>query len=329
MPLLEVRGLRKRFRVHGGGVQAVDGIDLALEPGETVGLVGESGSGKSTVARLLVRLLEPDAGTIRFDGHDVGALSGAALRAWRRRVQIVFQDPYASLNPRLRVGEALAEPLLVHGLATRHAAAERVAGLLETVGLDASMARRYPHQLSGGQRQRVAIARAIAVEPQVIVLDEPLSALDLSVQAQILQLLRRLQERLGLAYLLISHDLRAVEQISHRVLVMYLGRIVEAGPTERLFDAPQHPYTRALLSAVPRPPGGAVTRIVLRGDVPSPRHVPPGCAFHPRCPEAWQTCATREPALAVPAPGQEAACHLYDAGALAERRTAGVSDAPP
>ena len=317
-PLLEARDLRRHFVVSRGlgrghgVVQAVDGVSLDVARGETLGLVGESGCGKSTLARLLVRLVEPSAGSLRFEGRDIMALRGGALRALRRRLQIVFQDPYSSLNPRLTVGSALAEVLQVHGLARGAERDRRVGALLERVGLDPRQARAYPHELSGGQRQRVGIARALAVEPRLVVCDEPVSALDVSVQAQILNLLRDLQAELGLAYIFISHDLRVVRQTSHRVAVMYLGRIVESGEAEALFAAPRHPYTRALLSAVPAAdPGARRGRVVLRGDVPDPERAPSGCRFHPRCPEALADCERRDPPLGLVASGHEVACLLY------------------
>jgi len=316
-PLLEIRDLRKSFPVGGGGfgrrarLHAVDGVDLDVESGETVGLVGESGCGKSTLARLALRLIEPDAGEIRFEDRDLRALGRRELRSMRRRMQIVFQDPFASLNPRMTVGETIAEGLRVHGLARGADRERRVAKLLETVGLAPAHAARYPHEFSGGQRQRVGIARALALEPRLIVADEPVSSLDVSIQAQILNLLLDLQKRFGLAYLFISHDLRVVRHLSRRVAVMYLGRIVEYGPAESLYARPQHPYTEALLSAVPDPdPTRRHQRIVLSGDVPSPIDPPPGCPFHPRCPKAIARCATERPALREVAPRHVTACHL-------------------
>ena len=309
-PLLEVRGLVKSFPVRRGvfgrvtgEVRAVDGVDLEIGAGETVGLVGESGCGKTTLGRALLRLVEPDEGSLilhdegrRVDLREAGA---AELRRLRRRLQIVFQDPYASLNPRMRVRDIVGESLLVHGLVKGRAERDaRVGALLDRVGLDASAATRFPHEFSGGQRQRIGIARALALEPTFIVLDEAVSALDVSVQAQIVNLLADLRESLGLAYLFISHDLAVVRHVSDRVLVMYLGQIVEAGPTAELFANPKHPYTRALLSAVPTPrPGAASERIVLTGDVPSPSSPPRGCRFHPRCPERLEQCGEEVPPL--------------------------------
>ncbi|MBM4334376.1 MAG: dipeptide ABC transporter ATP-binding protein [Deltaproteobacteria bacterium] len=316
-PLLRIRGLRKSFPVGGGSfgrrarLTAVDDVDLDVEAGETVGLVGESGCGKSTLARLALRLIEPDSGEIRFEDCDLRALGRSELRGMRRRMQIVFQDPFASLNPRMTVGEAIAEGLRVHGLARGAERERRVSELLEIVGLAPEHSARYPHEFSGGQRQRIGIARALALEPRLVVADEPVSSLDVSIQAQILNLLLDLQRRFGLAYLFISHDLRVVRHLSRRVAVMYLGRIVEYGPADSLYGRPQHPYTEALLSAVPTPdPTRVQRRIVLSGDVPSPIAPPSGCAFHPRCPKAILRCAAERPELREVADRHVTACHL-------------------
>jgi oligopeptide transport system ATP-binding protein len=316
--LVEVRGLKKHFPVRRGffarveaQLRAVDGVTFWIRRGETLGLVGESGSGKSTTGRAILRLIEPSAGTIRFDGADVGAMDHDALQALRRNAQIIFQDPFASLNPRMTVGDAIGEVLKVHRLARGGDAARRVRELLDLVGLLPAHANRYPHEFSGGQRQRIGIARALSVEPDFIVCDEPVSALDVSVQAQVINLLEELQQRLGLAYLFIAHDLSVVEHVSDRVAVMYLGRIVELADAPALVARPRHPYSRALLSAVPVPePGRRRERIVLPGDVPSPIDPPPGCPFHPRCPHPLkdQDCARIEPPLAEKAPGHFAAC---------------------
>ncbi len=314
--LLEVRELKKHFpvrRVFGGEsapLRAVDGVSFEIRRGETLGLVGESGSGKTTTGRAILRLIEPTSGEIRFRGADVRAMDPGALRAFRRSAQIIFQDPFGSLNPRLTVGAALREVLRVHDLA-QGSEGRRVAELLERVGLRAAHGDRYPHEFSGGQRQRVGIARALAVEPEFLVCDEPVSALDVSVQAQVLNLLESLQDQLGLAYLFIAHDLGVVEHVSDRVAVMYLGRIVEMADADTLVRSPRHPYTRALLSAVPIPePGRRRERIVLTGDVPSPVDPPPGCPFHPRCPHPArdEACTRAIPALEPKAPDHVAAC---------------------
>jgi oligopeptide/dipeptide ABC transporter ATP-binding protein len=305
-PLLQVHGLVKHFPVAGGAfgrtsghVRAVDGVDFEVDEGETLALVGESGCGKSTVGRLVLRLIEPTAGAVRFEGEDLLSLDAAAMRARRRRLQVIFQDPYASLNPRMTVGAMLAEPLMLHRLATDEAGRRaRVAELLELVGLRPEHARRYPHEFSGGQRQRIAIARALAVEPRLIVADEPVSALDVSIQAQVINLMRALQTRFGLAYIFISHDLAVVKHIADRIAVMYLGRIVETAPADELFRNPRHPYTRALLSAVPLPDPALVReRTLIEGDIPSAIAPPPGCRFHTRCPHARESCRRDVPVL--------------------------------
>ncbi len=303
--LVEVRNLKKHFPITSGvfsrvsgHVRAVDGVSLSIREGETLGLVGESGCGKTTAGRSILRLIEPTEGRIKFDGTDVRALSRKGLRAIRRQMQIIFQDPYSSLNPRMTVGGMLSEALKIHKLARGRALRPRIAELLDTVGLRPDYARRYPHEFSGGQRQRIGIARALAVNPRFIVLDEPVSALDVSIQAQIINLLQDLQARLGLTYLFVAHDLSVVRHISDRVAVMYLGRIVEIADSKQLYTNPQHPYTMALLSAVPIPdPRRKRSRTVLSGDVPSPANVPPGCPFHPRCPEKEEACSRVVPDL--------------------------------
>jgi peptide/nickel transport system ATP-binding protein/oligopeptide transport system ATP-binding protein len=317
-PLVEVRDLVKHYagerRWFGLGgapapVRAVDGVSFTISAGKTLGLVGESGSGKTTVGRTMLRLQEPTAGTMLFDGKDVFGLDSSALRALRRRMQIVFQDPYSSLNPRMTVEETLREPLLIHGLNGA------VPALLDEVGLDAAFARRYPHELSGGQRQRVGIARALSVEPQFIVCDEPVSALDVSVQAQVLNLLADLQASRRLTYLFIAHDLAVVRHIADDVAVMYLGKIVERAPAAEIYAKPRHPYTTALLSAVPEPdPKAAAERIVLTGDMPSPARPPSGCPFHPRCPHPLKSekCRIEVPPLREITPGHVAACHYAE-----------------
>ena len=322
-PLLSVRGLVKQFPIRGGvlsrvvdKVHAVDGVSFELARGETLGLVGESGCGKSTTGRCILRLIEPTAGDIWFEGRDVPRLSGDALTRLRRNMQIIFQDPFASLNPRMTVGAIIGEALTIHGLARSRAAQEaRVAELLQLVGLQAEQTRRYPHEFSGGQRQRIGIARALAVEPKLIVCDEPVSALDVSIQAQVINLLEDLQAKLGLTYLFIAHDLSVVEHISDRVAVMYLGRIVEIASARELYTNPRHPYTEALLSAVPIPdPEVKRKRIRLEGDVPNPIRPPAGCHFHTRCPiRQLPLCASEVPRLEPGADGHAVACHLRKA----------------
>jgi oligopeptide/dipeptide ABC transporter ATP-binding protein len=316
--LIEVRELKKYFPASRGQlVRAVDGVSFEIRRGETFGLVGESGCGKTTVGRCLLRLIEPTAGEIRFDGIDLVALDRRELRALRRRAQIIFQDPYSSLNPRLTVGAIIAEPLEIHQRLTRDSRRARVAELLSTVGLDPAYAQRYPHQFSGGQRQRIGIARALALNPDFIVADEPVSALDVSVQAQVVNLLQDLQARFGLTYLFISHGLAVVEHISSRVGVMYLGRLVEVAQAEDLYRRPLHPYTQALLASIPEPDpesrASSVPTARLGGDVPTPLAPPPGCRFHTRCPHAMEECRRLEPALLEVEPGHFTACFLYPA----------------
>jgi peptide/nickel transport system ATP-binding protein len=317
--LIETVGLSKHFHVGGGlfgrgrrTVRAVDDVSLRVMPGETIGLVGESGCGKSTLGRCLTRLYDVTSGTLRFEGADITRHSTAEMRPLRTRMQMVFQDPYASLNPRRRVRDLIAEPLRVHKRGGAAEIEERVRELLALVGLLPDHADRFPHEFSGGQRQRIGIARAIALEPRLVVADEPVSALDVSVQAQIVNLLADLQERLALTYVFIAHDLSVVRQVSTRVAVMYLGSIVELGPTDGVFDAPAHPYTRALISAVPVPDvraGARRERIILSGEVPSPVNPPSGCRFHTRCPFATERCRVERPALAALGDGRSVACH--------------------
>jgi oligopeptide transport system ATP-binding protein len=318
-PLLEVRELAKQFTVGGTWlarrrrvIRAVDGVSFALEPGETLGLVGESGCGKSTTGRLILRLIEPSAGHIRFEGRDLVTLSAHELWAARQRMQIVFQDPYGSLNPRMRVGRIIAEPMEIYGQADAAGRRRRVAELLEVVGLNPGFAERYPHELSGGQRQRIGIAAALALQPSLIVADEPVSALDVSIQAQVLNLLMDLRRRFGLTYLFISHDLHVVLHMSDRVAVMYLGEIVEIGSREAIHSQPKHPYTQVLLSAVPvADPALRRERIVPKGEVASPLDVPTGCRFHPRCPMAFDRCRVERPVPRDVGAGHQASCHLY------------------
>ncbi|MFZ9800971.1 MAG: ABC transporter ATP-binding protein [Burkholderiaceae bacterium] len=320
-PLLRVKQLVKHFPIRGGilsrvvdKVHAVDGVSFELQAGETLGVVGESGCGKSTTGRCILRLIEPTSGQVWFEDRDVTAMDKAALRAACRDMQIIFQDPFASLNPRMTVASIIGEALSIHKLAqTPQDYEDRIVSLLETVGLNADHMRRFPHEFSGGQRQRIGIARALAVSPKLIVCDEPVSALDVSIQAQVINLLEDLQEKFGLTYLFIAHDLSVVEHISNRVAVMYLGRIVEIASSRALYTDPKHPYTEALLSAVPIPdPSVKRKRIVLTGDVPNPINPPKGCHFHPRCPKAMDRCRNEAPVLKDIGDGHMAACHLND-----------------
>jgi len=313
-PLIEVRGLRKYFGSGDRPVRAVDDVSFAIRPGETLGLVGESGSGKSTIGRTVLRLLERTAGEVLYRGDDIGALSGERMRRLRSKLQIIFQDPYASLNPKMRIGAILAEALATHGLHKGAAARDRrIAELLETVGLRAEHASRFPHEFSGGQRQRIGIARALAVEPEFIVADEPLSALDVSIQSQVINLLADLRERLGLTMLFISHDLDVVEYLCDRVVVLYLGKVMEVAATDELFARPAHPYTQALLAASPKPdPELATEHVALKGDIPSPVAPPSGCVFRTRCPHAIEACAQAVPALDEVSGGHYSACIRKD-----------------
>jgi oligopeptide/dipeptide ABC transporter ATP-binding protein len=322
-PLLEVEDLKMHFPIRRGvlsrtvgQVYAVDGISFSIGPGETLGLVGESGCGKSTAGKAILKLIEPTAGRIKLHGNDITDLSPAEMRPYRRELQVIFQDPYSSLNPRLSAGAIVGEPLTNYGIAKGREIEDRVAGLFKRVGLRPEQMRRYPHEFSGGQRQRLGIARALALNPRLIVGDEPVSALDVSVQAQVINLLMDLQDEFGLSYLFIAHDLAVVEHISHRVAVMYLGKIVELTDKRSLFVEPLHPYTEALLSAVPQPeppPAGAArARIILTGDVPSPINPPSGCRFHTRCPYVFERCKTEAPEFRQVKPGHWVACHLRE-----------------
>jgi oligopeptide/dipeptide ABC transporter ATP-binding protein len=317
-PLLNVRNLKKYFPIRRGVlsrvaayVKAVDDIGFQINRGETLGLVGESGCGKTTVGRSILRLIEPDAGSVRFDGVDLLALSRKDLRRKRRDMQLIFQDPYASLNPRMTIRTIVGEPFAIHRLASGLDREHRVADLLKTVGLDPAVMNRYPHEFSGGQRQRIGIARSLALKPKLVVADEPVSALDVSIQAQIINLLADLQQQFGLTYLFISHAIPVIEHISSRIGVMYLGKLVELGTSAQICLAPKHPYTQALLSAVPIPdPAAKRNRVVLRGDIPTPLNPPSGCRFHTRCPLAVDRCRVEEPELRRIEEGRDVACHL-------------------
>jgi oligopeptide/dipeptide ABC transporter ATP-binding protein len=329
-PLLEVRDLRKHYPVRkglfsriSGHVYAVDGISFSIAHGETLGLVGESGCGKSTAGKTVLKLIDPTSGTIRVRGEPIEHLKPREMRAWRRDLQVVFQDPYSSLNPRLSAGAIVAEPLINYGVASGAALKERIAALFQKVGLREDQMARFPHEFSGGQRQRIGIARALALNPKLIVCDEPVSALDVSVQAQVINLLMDLQREFGLSYLFIAHDIAVVEHICHRIAVMYLGKIVELTDRRSLFAMPQHPYTEALLSAVPVPdPKARRKRIILSGDVPSPINPPSGCRFHTRCPYAFDRCKVEEPAMREVRPGHHVACHLREVDTAAVGREA-------
>lgn len=326
-PLIEIKNLVKTFPIKGGifsrevaSVKAVSDVSLTINRGETVGLVGESGCGKSTLGRCVLRLVEPTSGQVLFDGQDVTKMSGSELRKLRRRMQIIFQDPYASLNPRMTIGDIVGEPLHIHNL-YKGQREQRIRKLLDLCGLRTEAMYRYPHEFSGGQRQRICIARALAVEPDFIVCDEPVSALDVSIQSQILNLMMDLQEELGLTYLFISHDLKVVEHVSNRVAVMYLGKIVETAAAAQIYAEPQHPYTKALLSAIPIPnPDYKKDRIILQGDVPSPINPPTGCYFHPRCPNMRENCKGQFPPLDPHGTGKNHLAACYYAGEPLQRR---------
>ena len=339
-PLLQVRDLVKYFPVHGGvlqrvvgQVQAVDGVSFDIQRGETLGLVGESGCGKTTVGRLILRLIEPTSGSITFNGTDISSLHGAALKPYRRKIQIIFQDPYASLDPRTPIGDSIGEGLRIHGLGTAAERLEKVRRMMDLVGLATYHARRYPHEFSGGQRQRIGIARALVLEPDLLVCDEPVSALDVSIQAQVLNLLKSLQRELGLTYVFVAHNMGVVEHISDRVAVMYLGRIAEVADRQTIFRDPHHPYTQALMSAIPMPDvRRRRRRVILAGDVPSPLNPPTGCRFHPRCPLRErlgnpEICATDQPALIV-RDGADPVEHLAACHFVSERE-APLHVAPP